>query len=519
MGHHTLLVKNAEESREERRARKKLIRELMREERPDPVDKKDLELPGAAVPGLLGPGFVNGGYWNLGKPGVRVPVHEATSQHIAGIYPFVADSGIGHEGPVLGADLNADGLFHYSPWDAYNDTSERAAFSTNVLVLGAYRAGKSGTIKMLVFRSLAFGHQAIVPSDSKGEWVALAEYVGGKVIHLGAGSTDRLNPLDRGPRRTRVSDEEHENTVKERRKTTLHTMVESAHGTPLNAKEKAVLNRALDRAIAATGDRPTLRAVYAEVGLIRSGDVEEKDRELVDAASEPWWELERFVTGDLSGLFEDESTVEFDENAPLVVVDTSELFARDDLVAQLTQVCTTAWVQAVVSDKKSKRTRYLIREEGWRDMSSLRALQMYQQWLKLSRDYGIANIVLLHKMGDLDAVGEDNSKERNLAYSIVNDIENKFLFRVNQQGKTALQEKLNLLPSHVETIGGLKSGQFVAYVGQFSYIVDAFATSTNLERELFDTDSAMVLEEEMPALLVDQNRLDEFWPDAEGIAG
>src|SRR5699024_7969597 len=133
------------------------------------------------------------------------------------------------------------------------------------------------------------------------------------------------------------------------------------------------------------------------------------------------------------GLFEDESTVSFSEDAPIVVVDTSELFARSDLVAQLTQICTTAWVQAVVSDKNSERRRYLIREEGWRDMKSLHALQMFEQWLKLSRDYGIANIVLLHKMADLDAVGAADSKERNLAYSIVQDIENKFVFRANQQ--------------------------------------------------------------------------------------
>ncbi|MFM9785411.1 hypothetical protein ACKI13_45915, partial [Streptomyces scabiei] len=110
---------------------------------------------------------------------------------------------------------------------------------------------------------------------------------------------------------------------------------------------------------------------------------------------------------------------------------------------------------------------------------------MYQQWLKLSRDYGIANIILLHKMGDLDAVGEANSKERNLAYSIINDIENKFLFRVNQQGKKALEEKLDLPRSHVERIATLGRGQFVAYVGQFSYILDCFVTSTDEERRLF----------------------------------
>jgi hypothetical protein len=96
-------------------------------------------------------------------------------------------------------------------------------------------------------------------------------------------------------------------------------------------------------------------------------------------------------------------------------VDTSELFQRSELVAQIAQVCTTSWVQAVISDRSSKRKRYLIREEGWRDMTSVQALQTYQQWLKLSRHYGIANVVILHKMGDLDAVGPEGSQERSLA--------------------------------------------------------------------------------------------------------
>ena len=85
MARHTLYVAPAEASRAERREFKKKIRQLEREERPEPVDKKELQLPEAAVPGLLGPGFIAGGYWNIGRPGAAVPTHEATSRHIAGM--------------------------------------------------------------------------------------------------------------------------------------------------------------------------------------------------------------------------------------------------------------------------------------------------------------------------------------------------------------------------------------------------------------------------------------------------
>ncbi len=471
--------------------------------------RRDRGLPEPAVSGPFGPGLVDGGYWNL-TPAI-LPPHQATSQHIAGIYPFVADAGLGHRGPILGVDLNADALWHFSPWDAYADSSDRGTFSTNILVLGAYRSGKSATVKTLVTRSLAFGHQAVVPSDAKGEWVAVAEAIpGGTVIRLGGGTTARLNPLDRGPRRVGSTDEQHEQMVKQRRIATLVSLVQmTLGGTRLTAVEHAVIHDALDRCIADTDDRPTLRGVYEQLGVLAADAT--GDFRLADAAVQPRFVLRRFVDGDLSGLFEDESTVAFDEEAPIVVVDTSELFARGDLVAQLTQVCATAWIQAVISDRTARRTRYVIREEGWRDMTSLASLQMYQQWLKLSRHYGISNIVILHKMGDLDAVGETDSQERNLAYSIVGDIENKFIFRSNHQEQHALRTRLNLPTPHVDMARQLRKGEFLAYVGQYAYLVDCFSTSTPWEFDLFATDDAILIAERDHAFGVAD--LDDMWPE------
>jgi len=179
-------------------------------------------------------------------------------------------------------------------------------------------------------------------------------------------------------------------------------------------------------------------------------------------------------------------------------------------------VCTTAWIQAVVSDRSARRTRYLIREEGWRDMTSLASLQMFQQWLKLSRHYGISNIVILHKMGDLDAVGDADSKERNLAYSIVGDIENKFIFRVNHQETSSLRDRLNTPATHVDDARRLRMGVFLAYVGQHAYVVDCFATSTDWEYELFKTDDAMQASDGDDASLrvIDSVDLDQYWPDS-----
>lgn len=511
MTRRTLSFEPGDSSRADRRALRRQLAALDREARPFRSTRRDRALPEPAISGPFGPGLVDGGYWNLAR--AWIPAHQATSQHIAGIYPFTADAGLGHRGPVLGVDLNADALWHFSPWEAYVDTSERGTFSTNILVLGAYRSGKSATVKTLVTRSIAFGHQVVVPSDPKGEWVTVADAIpGGKVIRLGGSTGARLNPLARGPRRSDTTDEQHEQMVKQRRIGTLIALVEMAlGGVRLTAVEHAAIHDALQACIRRTGDHPTLRGVYDELGTLASDHTSPLHAN--EGAIQPRFVLRRFVEGDLSGLFEDESTVDFDEDAPIVVTDTSELFARGELAAQLTQVCTTAWIQAVISDRAAHRTRYVVREEGWRDMTSLASLQMFQQWLKLSRHYGISNIVILHKMGDLDAVGDAGSLERSLAYSVVGDIENKFIFRVNHQEHSSLRDRLHLPPAHVEMARQLRKGEFIAYVGQYSYLVDCFATSTPWEQDLFTTDDAVhsADEDRTPPPLLSAG-LDELWP-------
>ena len=513
MARHVAFIQPANATKEERRAMRRAITDAARDDKPPRARRRDVALPEAAVAGPFGPGIGRGGYWNLARPNLLA--HQATSQHIAGIYPFVADAGLGHRGPVVGIDLNSDALWHFSPWEAYIDASDRGALSTNLLVLGAYRAGKSGTIKMLVTRSIAFGHKVVVPSDPKGEWVAVAEAdPRGVVIRIGGGTRARLNPLDRGPRRGGATDDEDEQLVQQRRISTLISLIEmTLGGTRLTAVEHAAVHEALARSIRESHDHPTLRDVYRHLGGIVT-DPGSNPR-LSEGAVQPEFVLRRFVEGDLSGLFEDESTVTFDDAAPIVVVDTSELFARSELVAQLTQVCTTAWIQAVISDRSAKSTRYLVREEGWRDMTSLPALQMFQQWLKLSRHYGISNIVILHKIGDLDAVGSAGSREHNLALSIIGDIENKFVFRVNHQEADALKTRLNIPAAHVADARQLRMGTFIAYVGQYAYLVDSFATSTQWEYELFKTDDAVrpADHDDRALHLIDPDALDSLWPD------
>lgn len=114
----------------------------------------------------------------------------------------------------------------------------------------------------------------------------------------------------------------------------------------------------------------------------------------------------------------------------------------------------------------------------------------------------------------LDAVGREGSQERALAYSVVQDIENKFIFRVNHQEEKNLATKLNMPDSHIQVARRLRKGDFLAYVGRFAYVVDCFSTSTPEEFELFKTDDAMMSDRDVPGTTPDPAplALDELWP-------
>ncbi|MCY7301247.1 MAG: hypothetical protein LH616_18820 [Ilumatobacteraceae bacterium] len=315
------------------------------------------------------------------------------------------------------------------------------------------------------------------------------------MIRLGGKHTAaRLNPLDRGPRDRRASDDEHEVMVAARRRAVLVSLVQATlpSDSPLTPAEHTALEFALRCNIRNSHDEPTLRGVYQQ---LRNPDREHAAYlpDVDEDGARARHVMRRFCEGDLAGLFEDASTVTLDDNAPMVVVDTSALFARGELAATCAQICTSNWIQAVISNKSARRTRYLVREEGWRDMTSVAALQAFRQWLKLSRDYGVSVVTLMHKVSDFDAVGGEGSEARSLAYSIFADISNKFIFQQSAAEQGRLVQDLGLPRSHARMVLDLPQGVFLARLGsRRSFVVDSFATSVHIERDLFSTDSAMV---------------------------
>ena len=135
---------------------------------------------------------------------LKMQPHRATSDVLAGAYPFLAEAGLGSDGVLIGSDSWSGAAFVYDPWVLYE---QGVLTNPNQLLAGVIGRGKSMLAKSLATRSIAFGRKVYVPGDPKGEWSVVARAVGGQVIELGGTLTTRLNPLDEGPRVAGIDDE------------------------------------------------------------------------------------------------------------------------------------------------------------------------------------------------------------------------------------------------------------------------------------------------------------------------
>ena len=154
---------------------------------------------------------------------LKVQQHRATSEVLAGAYPFLAEAGLGEKGVYVGSDSYSGAAFCYDPWVLY---AEGVLTNPNVLLAGIIGRGKSSLAKSLAARSIAFGRKVYVPGDPKGEWTPVAHAVGGQAIELGGGLATRLNPLDEGPRSTSLDERDWRAAIAQRRRDLLRAIAE-----------------------------------------------------------------------------------------------------------------------------------------------------------------------------------------------------------------------------------------------------------------------------------------------------
>ena len=481
--HTSVLVAPAKERRRLRKQRReaaaRLQAEQRRTEQAAAKAKADAEraerratryLPAAGEPGPAA----------LRTPGrFHLPRHQDTSATLAGAYPFVAEGGLGADGVFVGQDLYSGGSFVYDPWVLY---ARGVITAPNLVLAGIVGSGKSSLAKSLYTRSLPFGRRVYVPGDPKGEHTRVAEAVGGRAIVLGHGLNTRLNPLDEGHRPSGLSDAQWSTTVASRRRDLIGALAETVLARGLTPLEHTAIDLALSETVR-ENTVPILPMVVERI--LRPND--EADGRLAEDGRLVGHALRRLVAGDLAGLFDGPSTVAFDPALPMISLDLSRVTENATLMSVL-MTCSSAWMESALLDPAGGQ-RWVIYDEAWRLMSHPALLRRMDAHWRLARHYGIANMLIFHKLSDLDNVGDAGSAMRSLANSLLANAETRIVYRQesDQLGPTA--HALGLSGTEQKLLPSLGVGQ-----GLWRIKDRAFVTQHQLhpaELELFDTSSRL----------------------------
>ena len=136
-------------------------------------------------------------------------------------------------------------------------------------------------------------------------------------------------------------------------------------------------------------------------------------------------ELRRLCQGDLAGMFDGPTTPGLALDGPLVVLDLSALYGSPAL--GLLMLCATAWLQASLHAHTDRRL-ILVIDEAWAILRHLEIARWLQASWKLSRQYGVSNIAVIHRLSDLRAAGAEGSEQAALAQGLLADSETRIIY-------------------------------------------------------------------------------------------
>jgi type IV secretory pathway VirB4 component len=400
--------------------------------------------------------------------------------HLASLYPFHTDPGVGSRGPYIGVDVTGGtGGFYFDPFELY---ATGVLTNPNCIVIGEVGTGKSALVKAFLRRDLAvYGQRRFVAVlDPKAEYLPFAQAHGLAVIRLHPGGSDRVNPMDGRP-----GDPASDIAA---RQSLAATLVAGVLGRPLDPVEDALLGWTV-AALARRSVPFTLNDIAHALASPAPEAVDLTHRstsDLAQAATPVVLALDKLCTRTLAGMFDGPTTVRVDwDRGPGVVVDLSAVYGDDDALP-LVMLAATSWLAAVLRHAGDRRVIQVV-DEAWAAVRH--GAHHFQSSLKLARAYGASTWLVCHRPSDLTAQTDDGTASAKIAAGLLADAQTRIVLRQAPDQIPTATRLLGLGPREAAVIGQLVRGRALWRIQDHATV--AQLVLTHRELDLFGTDQRM----------------------------
>ena len=154
--------------------------------------------------------------------------------------------------------------------------------------------------------------------------------------------------------------------------------------------------------------------------------------------------------------------------------------------------CATAWMSALLSrmaERPGRERLINVADESWKIIQHTGLGEWFQSNFKLARQFGVMNLVVLHKLGDLQAAGDAGSRAARIAEGLIADASTRIVYHQDESQIPMTRELLGLSQTEARLLTMLSSGQALWRVGSRSFVVQHYRS--RFEARLTDTDTGM----------------------------
>jgi len=127
--------------------------------------------------------------------------------------------------------------------------------------------------------------------------------------------------------------------------------------------------------------------------------------------------------------------------------------------------------------------------QSWKIVQHTGLGEWFQSNFKLARQFGVMNLVVLHKLADLQAAGDAGSRAARIAEGLIADASTRIVYHQDESQVPLTRSLLGLSQSEAQLISMLSAGQALWRVGARSFVVAHHRS--RIEARLTDTDAGM----------------------------